>query len=126
MDDFIYDSRSEALDKTAETLAKVSDLPNQVLKSLGEKANLVEEKEQASDETLPRHLQRAIAGRVVIRNDILLSLETFLSLLKNATKLAAGIAGIATPGGIAAPAGVAALTDGLYGLYKFYTEIVAK
>jgi hypothetical protein len=120
MTEVIYDSQSEALDVAAERLAKVSDLPINVLKMFGEKAKVVEEKPQVWQERLPRQLQPALVGRFAIRNDELLNTATFLSLLKNATELAAGIAGIHTL------AGVAAVTDALNGLYKFYSNIVAK
>ena len=120
MSEVIYDSQSEALDIAAGRLAKVSDLPIKVLKMFGEKANVVEAKAQASEERLPRQLHPALIGHFAIRNDELVNMEMFLSLLKNATELAAGIAGIHTL------AGVAAVTDALNGLYKFYRNIVAK
>jgi hypothetical protein len=120
MTEVIYDSQSEALDVVAERLEKVSDLPINVLKMFGEEAQVVEEKAQASEERLPRQLQPALVGRFAIRNDELLNAATFLSLLKNVTELAAGIAGIHTL------TGVAAVTDALNGLYKFYRNIVAK
>jgi hypothetical protein len=120
MSQVIYDSQSEALDVAAQRLAMVSNLPIKVLKTFGEKARVVEEKCQAPGEALPRQLQPALIGRFVIRDDELLNIETFLSLLKSATKLAVGLAGIATL------AGVAAVTDALHGLYRFYCDIVAK
>ncbi|MCA1500509.1 hypothetical protein [Bradyrhizobium sp. NBAIM14] len=118
MSDIVYDSKSEALSIAAATLSKASDLPDEIIAALSKKANLVEE--SSSGAVLPRQLQPALVGRFVIRNDVLLSLETFLSLLKTVTKLVAGFAGVGTP------AGIAAITDGIHGLYKAYTEIVAK
>ncbi len=86
---------------------------------LGKKVSVIEEK-QTWDEALPRQLQPALIGRFAIRNDELLNIETFLSLLKNATKLAVGIAEITTL------AGVASVTDALHSLYKFYGDVVAR
>lgn len=120
MSDSIYDSRSEALDLVAQRLAKVSDFPLQTLKSFGAQANVVQENLHKSGDGLPKQLQPALVGHFAIRNDELLNVETFLSLLKNATKLAVGIAGIATL------AGVASVTDALHGLYRFYCAVVAK
>jgi hypothetical protein len=119
MAELIYDSQSEALEVVVQRLAEVSDLPIKVLKMLSEKESVVEEK-QAWEEALPRQLHPALVGHFAIRNDQLFNIETFLSLLKNVTELAVGIAGIATL------TGVASLTDALHGLYKFYGNLVAR
>lgn len=120
MSEVIYDSESEALDIAAQRLAEVSDLPVDVLRVFTEKATVVEEETEDPSKGLPRQLHPALVGRFAIRNDELLNIQTFLSLVKNATKLAAGISGYATL------AGVTAIADALYGFYTFYKEIIAK
>jgi hypothetical protein len=116
----VFESEDEALAAAADGLSKVSHFSPDLLKRLAELEGVVEETVPSSSDKLPRHLHPALVGHFAIRNDALINLETFLALLKSATKLAVGLAEYNTLGGVAATA------DALHGLYKFYTDVKGK
>lgn len=117
MDD-TFESRSEALRAAARNIQVSDDISQTVLSDFLRKAEVVKRIQPSS---APRSdVQPLLVGSYVIRHDVLLSADHFLTLLKSALKVAVGIAGIKSL------AGGAAIADGIYGLYKFYIEVEAK
>ncbi len=120
----LYEARSDALEAAAKTMSAVSDLPIEVLKLLGEAADLTEELPPETRQRKPSGWQPILVGRIAIRNDQIKLMETFLVFLKGATNIVAGIAALSTLAGI--PAGSRALADGVHGLYKLYSDLIAR
>lgn len=103
-------------------LAKSVGFDRSVMAGLIESVDVVERVDPTQDTASvpPEGMHPGLVGRYVIRDDLLVSLENFMSFLKAAGGLVSGVLSLPTP------AGVKATVDGIYSLYQAFTAVAAK
>jgi hypothetical protein len=111
-----YDSKFEPTSIVVKRLSQSCDnvISSDVLSLLAKRLVVTEVESPA----LPRQLQPVFVGNYAIRNDVLVSLENFLALLKNVSRVILGVSDFNSN------SGKAALADGLQGLYTTYCNII--
>jgi hypothetical protein len=117
-----YDSRSEPTSIVVDRLSQSCDnvISSDILSELATRLDVVTEVELPKTSISHRQFSQALVGHFAIHNDVLMSLENFLSLLKSASRVILGISEIDSI------SGKAALVDGLQSFYTTYCNIIKK
>ena len=108
-------------------LNKFPSLEHPIIEGIVDRAGVVERIEILPNkkEMQLGGVHKALVGHYVIRNDLLMSLDNFLSLLKSAGHLTSGVLTLWTAASMT-PAGIKDTVDGIYSLYETFTKIMAK
>lgn len=117
-----FDDPDEAIAEAADHLLSMSaGLDRSAIDDLIDRTGVVQRNDVLRDGAvaLPSGIHPGMVGRYVIRDDLLLSLERFLSFLKGSAYLVSGVLSLPTPAGIKTTA------DGVYSLYETFAKVAA-